>query len=247
MPIKFNDDFIKQLVEIEHFKHGKSLRMIERENGMSNDTIRKRCKKLGIETRSRIESIKSNLKHLDFPVGDNHWRRKNLEASARLAAIHSENMKENNPSNNPGTKLKISESLSKTLKNNPTFHEQLFYDFLTERNVDFQFQERIGKYIADFIIGDVIIEIDGRGHSSRFASDRIRDKALNDRCFHVVRVNQDSLFNKRAKNPRFKPYKLMSVIEKYIPALNIVNSLISDGGKYRVIVRESYTFSEIIY
>lgn len=247
MTIKFTDDFIKQLVDIEHFKHGKSLRMIERENGMSNDTIRKRCMKLGIKTRSRIDSIHANQKHVQKITGDNHWRAKNKEASERLSVLHSENMKKNNPSHNPEIKKKIIKSLAATLAANPTFHEKMFYEFLKSNNISFEYQQIIGSYIVDFLIDDVVIELDGRGHASRLASDRIRDKALNDRCFHVVRVNQDCLFNKRAKIPKFRPFKFISIIENLIPSLNVVNSLIPDGGKYRVVFRESYTGTEIIY
>jgi len=247
MPKLVSDEEIKRLIEVDHFIHNKSLRMIERENGIGNGVMSNRCKKLGITPRNRFESIVACQEHIDHPKGDDHWRRNNLEASRRLSKLHSDNMKINNPSRNPETKQKITNSLAITLGDNLTFHEEMFSCFLKDQNIPFNSQQVIDKYIVDFLIGNVIIELDGRGHASRFAGDRIRDKALNDLGFHVVRVNQDLLFNKRAKIPAFRPNKLIAVVEQLIPLMNIHSRLIPDGGKYRVIHRKAYTGAEIIY
>ena len=247
MPKLISDKEIKRLIEIDHFIHNKSLRMIERENGMGNGVMSNRCKKLGIKPRNRFESILACQEHIAHPVGDDHWRRKDLAASARLSALHSDNMKKNNPSHNPEIKKKICESLAATLKNNLTFHEKLFSEFLKSYNVQFESQKIVGNYISDFTIGDVLIELDGRGHASRKAGDRIRDKSLNDLGFHVMRVNQDGLFNKRAAVPVFRPSKLITVIEQFIYGMNISGGLIPDGGKYRVIHREAHTGAETIH
>jgi len=221
--------------------------MIERENGLSNDTIRKRCKKLGIETRNRIDSINACQGHIYHLSGEEHWRRKDVDSSNRLAAKHSARMKENNPSHNKESKEKICSSLAKTLKSNPTFHENLFIEFFKSAGIDFEHQKIVGNYIADFAIGSLLIELDGRGHSSRKTTDRIRDKALNDLGFDVVRVDQDSLFNKRAKNPSFKPNKLIGIIEGRVYGMDITRSLVPIKCKYRVIVREAYTGIERVY
>ena len=199
-------DRAKYLIDVEHIKHGKSLRLIERENGLSNDTLRKAATRFGIRTRSRIDSIRVNQQHIEYPSGEAHWRATNNEAAARLSAIHSKRMTDNNPSCNPESKRKITASLASTYKNNPTPHEQLFHSFLESHNIEFEFQAIVGGYIADFLIGGVTIELDGRGHASRRASETIRDKSLNALGFHVVRVQQDGLLNKRANAPVFRPY-----------------------------------------
>lgn len=244
---KISDEEVKRLVETEHFIHGKSLRSIERANGLSNDVLRKRCIKLGIKTKGRVESIRANQKYIVSPSGDDHWRRYNTKASQRLALLHSKNMKENNPSHNPETKQKITESLAITLFNNPTFHEKMFIEFLDMSGIKFKFQEVISKYIVDFLIDNVVIELDGRGHSSRITSDRVRDKALNTLGFYVVRVNQDSLFNRRTQNPVFKPEKLMAIIKTFIPYPYGVNTIIPYPSQYRVIVREANTATERVF
>ena len=145
-------------------------------------------------------------------------------------------------------------SLTKTLKANPTFNEQLFIDFLKVHNIPFEHQYNTGEYIADFRIGPVLIEFDGRGHASREAADRIRDKAITDLGFYVVRVDQDSLFDKRCQNPTFKPFKLMRAVKNIIKWSAMVadfwhfsDCLIPDGGKYRVIIRQPNGLPEIIF
>ena len=184
------DEEIISLVKNDHWIHGKSLRLIERDNGMSNDTIRKRCIKLGIETKSRRQSIIDNEKHCPHPKGKDHWRMNDIEASKRLAERHSQAMKDNNPVHNPEVRDRMLTSLQTRFKKNPTFHESLFIDILTKSNNSFEFQPRIDKYIPDFLIGDsLILEIDGRGHADRVATDSIRDELLCGLGFTIVRIS----------------------------------------------------------
>lgn len=252
---KIGDDRKRFLIEVEHLDHGKSLRLVERENGLSNDTLRKFAKKHGIETRGRVDSIRANLSggHISYPSGHDHWRAKDKEASARLARTHSDRMKVKNPSWDAASKLKISSSLCKTLKNKPTFHESLMIEFLDKWDIPYEHQFQAGTYIADFRICCVLVELDGRGHASREASDRVRDKTLTDLGFYVVRIQQDGLFNKRTKSPELKPYKLMSTIKSIIKYKAMISDfwhfsgcLIPDGGKYRVVVRQPNGLPDII-
>jgi very-short-patch-repair endonuclease len=250
---KLTDEQKKALIQIDHIKHGKSLRLIERENCISNDTLRKFAKKNGIVCRSRLESIRVNQQHIQYPSGETHWRSTNKVASKRLSEIHSSGMKANNPSHNKEIRLKINASLTATLKDNPTFHESIMIDFFNEHNIPFEHQFNTGNYIADFRVCNILIELDGRGHASRKASDIIRDKVITDLGFYVVRVDQDSLFNKRAKNPTFKPFKLMGIVKNLIKwdcrisnFWHFSSCLIPDTGKYRVIVRKPNGLPEVI-
>ena len=242
------DEEIIKLVENNHWIHGKSLRLIERENGLSNDTIRKRCIKLGITTKSRSQSSKDNEKHCPHPKGSDHWRMNNIEASKRLAEQHSLAMKTNNPVHNPEVRNRMLDSLQKTFEKNTTFHESLFIDILTKSNNLFKSQPRVDKYIADFIIGDnVIVELDGRGHSGRTASDLVRDKFLCGLGFTVVRFDQDMFFNKRAIKPTVRGEKVFRIIKDLVPGFNIPDFLPAIECKYRVRVRKPNPFTEIIY
>lgn len=111
----------------------------------------------------------------------------------------------------------------------------------------YEFQFCALEYIADFKIGNCLIELDGRGHASRKAKDLIRDKRLCALGYNVVRIDQDCLLNFRAKNPVFRPHKLLSVIEELVPSFNIPATLPPIICKHRVIVRKPNPFIEVIY
>lgn len=242
------DEEIIQLVENDHWIHGKSLRLIERENGLSNDTVRKRCVKLGIETKSRSQSIRDNEKHCPSPKGKDHWRMNNIEASKRLAERHSKAMRDNNPVHNPEVRDRMLTSLQSRYKNNPTFHEALFIDILTKSKNSFEFQPRVGKYIPDFLIGDsLILELDGRGHADRVATDSVRDELLCGLGFTIMRVDQDTFFNKRADNPVVRGKKVFRIIKDFVPCFNIPDFLPAVECKHRVRVRKPNPFTEVIY
>tara|TARA_R110000850_G_scaffold54418_1_gene129580 strand:- start:163 stop:906 length:744 start_codon:yes stop_codon:yes gene_type:complete len=247
MTIKISNKEIINLVNQEHWIHGKSLRLIERENNLSNDTIRKRCINLGIKTKSRKQSIIDNEKHIERPVGDKHWSKTNPSLLAKCANESSLRMSKRNPISKPGVAELIAQTKSVLYFANPTFHEGLFIDILDSLGVTYEFQTPIGKYIADFKVGNVLVELDGRGHASRKATDIIRDQFLCGLGFYVVRINQDSLFDKRSKNPVLRPNKLIRVIENLIPSLNISSLLPTVTCKYRVVVRNPNPFTEVVY
>ena len=223
----------------------KSLRSLERDHSLPNGCLSNYARSRGIGVKGRIESLLTS--DISRPKGVDHWRSKDPEASEALALKHSKRMSENNPSHNEDSKRKITSSLAKTLLKNPTFHENLVKDVFDKLGIRYKFQEVIGGYICDFVIRDIVIEIDGRGHASRKASDRIRDKSLCSLGLKVVRVNQDSIFNKRAKEPVLQAGKLISVIKDIMPDVKVDCSNITELGKYRVLVRQGDPITEIIY
>ncbi len=248
MTAKIADKEIARLVNELHWGQGKSLRMIEREHGLSNDTIRKRCIKLNIKTKNNKQSIIDSQKHVIRPVGDAHWSKKNPKALARCARDSSARMKANNPIHKSGIAEKAAKTKATRYNKEPTFHESLVIDLFESTGVPFEFQPAISKYIPDFVAyGNVIIEVDGRGHANRKASDLVRDELLCGLGFYVVRINQDSLFNKRAKKPVFRPNKLIGVIEDLVPCGNISSLLPPIECKHRVVVRKPNPFTEVIY
>lgn len=248
MTIKTTDDEIKRLVKEFHWGQGKSLRMIEREHGLSNDTIRKRCIRLNIKTKSRQQSIIDVEKHIIRPVGDNHWSKTNPELMAKCAKVSSERMTTNNPIHKKGVPEQIAKTKSIRFKKEPTFHESLIINLFDDISMPYEFQPAISKYIPDFVVcGNIIIEIDGRGHASRKASDLVRDQFLCGLGFYVVRIDQDLLFNKRLEKPVFRPNKLIRVIENLVSCPDFSSLLPSVTCEHRVIVRKPNPFTEVIY
>jgi very-short-patch-repair endonuclease len=203
---------------------------------------------MGIKTKTRKQSIIDNEKHITRPSGESHWSRTNKEAALRCAEESSRRMTENNPVHKNGVPEAIALTKSKLYSNNPTFHEGLIIELFNKTGVPYNFQPAIKSYVPDFLIcGKVVLEIDGRGHASRKASDLIRDKLLCGLGFDVVRIDQDLLFNKRAKKPVFRPNKLIRVIEDLIPDIDVSRLLPPVTCKRRVIVRKHNPFTEIIY
>lgn len=248
MTIKTTDDEIIRLVNEFHFKQGMSLRSIEREYGLSNDTIRKRCIKLNIKTKSQRQSIIDNEKHIARPSGDNHWSKTNPDALAATSKASSMRMTKNNPVHKKGVAEKIALTNSERFKQTPTFHESLMIELFDLIDMPYEFQPAISKYVPDFVVcGNVIVEIDGRGHASRKASDLVRDQFLCSLGFYVVRINQDLLFNKRLAEPVFRPNKLIRVIGDLCGWVDFSGLLPSVTCKHRVIVRKPNPFTEIVY
>lgn len=79
-----------------------------------------------------------------------------------------------------------------------SYPEKVAFDFLTELGVEFEHQKRIEGFYPDFVIGNLIIEIDGeRWHDAE--KDAIRDKKLNDAGFSVVRIKSTENIQQRIK------------------------------------------------
>jgi len=241
-------NFVKNLIDSEHFGAGKSIRRIERENGITVSRLNYWAKLHGIDIKSRNQSIRDDTKFVDKPTGDNHWSKKKPEVHRRNCAIASERMTNNNPSHDINSVIKCRDTLSKIFKNNPTPHEKLFASILDSLGVEYSTQERIMRYNPDFAIGNTLIELDGRGHASRAAKDSVRDKLLCEAGYNVVRIKQDSMWDKRRFPDTVKPGKLLSVIKEYVSSLDLSGLDPSFSfGKYRVLVREAYTGAEVIY
>ena len=241
-----NLEWCKKLVE-EHWSTGKSLRRIERENGLSNDVIRKFAIKHNIPTRSRKESINASMKFNNVLKGEKHWSQLKPASFKQMCIERSIAMRKNNPVFCDKTLKKIAKTKSNTYKKHLTQHEKLITNIFHKAGICFDTQVPIDKYIADIVIDNTIVELDGRGHAGRAGKDAIRDQFLCSLGFNVVRVNQDSIFNTRARIPKLRLGKLCWVLEKYLPRVDFSSIPPSIRGKYRVLVREAYSFTEVIY
>ena len=86
---------------------------------------------------------------------------------------------------------------ARTLRRNATDAERLLWKALREKlpYAKFRRQVPIGRYVADFVCFEakLIVELDGSQHAdSRY--DRVRDAALSDRGFEVLRIWNGDLF-----------------------------------------------------
>lgn len=76
---------------------------------------------------------------------------------------------------------------------NPTRAEKKFRDRLKENKIKFRTQWVIGFYIVDFLIGKIVVEIDGKSHDNRKEYDRERTKYLQSLGYWVVRIKNEDV------------------------------------------------------
>lgn len=88
---------------------------------------------------------------------------------------------------------------SQNMRLNPTKSEKLFKERLELSHIGFKTQWVIGIYIVDFLIKNIIVEIDGSIHSNikNILWDKDRDNYLKSKGYKVIRINNSdvSTFN----------------------------------------------------
>lgn len=78
--------------------------------------------------------------------------------------------------------------LSRLRRSTSTKSERRISEILKRNRIKFQFRARVGKYEADFLIGRVVIEVDGNVHKR---SNSIRDAALVKMGYIPIHVHSD--------------------------------------------------------
>jgi very-short-patch-repair endonuclease len=73
-------------------------------------------------------------------------------------------------------------------RNKISYPERVAFDYLKSLGVEFEHQKQVGKYFPDFVIGNVIIEIDGE-HWHNKEKDAARDKELEELGYKIYRIN----------------------------------------------------------
>lgn len=138
------------------------------------------------------------------------------------------------------TRKKLSEICKKRYRDNPELHpnrrlasnrskmtypERVAQDWLSRKQIPFLYNERVGKYYPDFLVGSIIIEIDGeRWHPEDSENDKSRDDDLRSMGYTIFRIRsreciEDKLaeiFNMDLDPESFKPLprKPKSVVPK---------------------------------
>lgn len=66
--------------------------------------------------------------------------------------------------------------------------ERRLYDLLNHSKIKFKFQYRIGPYRADFLVNDLVVELDGPHHEARKDYDIRRDDFMRERGYRILRI-----------------------------------------------------------
>lgn len=132
------------------------------------------------------ERIKAGEK-LGF-LRDNFWTpEKRKEKSIWRIQLHKDN-----PESHPNRKLAGN-------RNRMTYPEKVAFDFLLRNNIKFDHQKQISKYFVDFLINNVVIEIDGaRWHNKE--KDAIRDSIIESLGYIVHRIDSKDRIEDRIKD-----------------------------------------------
>lgn len=77
-----------------------------------------------------------------------------------------------------------------------TYPEQVAGNWLEKNNFTYEKNKRIGRYYPDFVIGSIIIEIDGE-YWHYEEKDRVRDKNLSDLGYTVHRIKAKERIEER--------------------------------------------------
>lgn len=81
-------------------------------------------------------------------------------------------------------------------RNKMTYPEKVAFEYLTKLGIEFEHQKQIGKYFPDFVVGKIIIEIDGaQWHSAD--KDQARDAVLNSLGYTVYRIDSKDRIEQR--------------------------------------------------
>jgi very-short-patch-repair endonuclease len=96
--------------------------------------------------------------------------------------------------------------------------EAMFYNAFTSKYpaVEIKTQYRIGKYTADFIVGRIAIEIDGKDYhetSEQVRSDKIRDREIALKGFNVIRYSGYEVYHK-LQDVIIEVYKIVTASNK---------------------------------
>lgn len=72
-------------------------------------------------------------------------------------------------------------------RNRMSYPERVAFDYLTRMGIEFEHQKQVDKYFPDFIVGKVIVEVDGeRWHDAE--KDKQRDAVLESYGYSVIRI-----------------------------------------------------------
>lgn len=68
-----------------------------------------------------------------------------------------------------------------------SYPEQVAFDWLTRYNIVFEHQKKIDKFFPDFVVGNLVIEIDGAQWHDK-EKDKVRDEIISSYGYKVVRI-----------------------------------------------------------
>lgn len=96
----------------------------------------------------------------------------------------------------PSLTVELLEERAERMRQNPTPSEAMFATRLLDAAIDFRGQFVIGNYIVDFLVGSLVIEIDGAVHAKaeQRKYDARRDAFIRRMGYKILRIPNDDVF-----------------------------------------------------
>lgn len=107
------------------------------------------------------------------------------------------------------------EQMKNSLSSEPS-PERILYDILKNEGIEFAFQKNIGPYQVDFVIQDLILEIEDSVHNSSLLIDFKRDKYLKDRGYILKKISEETI--------RTNPQAIVQFIYETLERMNSIMS-----------------------
>jgi very-short-patch-repair endonuclease len=140
-----------------------------KKNAVKTQTTMKKLYDSGYRTPTQMQSYWTDEKRKQ----KSEWRKK----------LHKDN-----PETHPNRRLAGN-------RNKMTYPEKVAYDWLTSNQIKFKHNELIGIFYPDFVIGSIIIEIDGEYWHSKEIDD-IKDNFFRENGYTVYRIKSKDKIEK---------------------------------------------------
>lgn len=79
-----------------------------------------------------------------------------------------------------------------------SYPEKVAYDFLIKHAIVFEHQKKIDRFYPDFVIGNLIIEIDGVNWHDK-EKDKLRDEIISNHGYTIIRISTNENIEQRLK------------------------------------------------
>lgn len=124
---------------------------------------------------------------------------------------------------------------AENMRYKPTRSEREFSDLLEIHNIKFKQQFVIGRYIVDFLIGKIVVEIDGESHNGREEYDRERDSFISSRGYRIIRIKNNEVKNFSITRLKQKNMKQESVtVEITSELLDKLSDSLKNGSHLKI-------------
>lgn len=130
--------------------------------------------------------------------------------------------------------IEVLKERAESMRMAPTFHEKKFKERLELAGINYKTQWVIGNYIVDFLVGNTIVEIDGRSHfeADQAQYDKQRTSYLKGLGFKEIRVRNENVVSfdmnmlrglrQQKKKKQKRDYRIFIEEKPLLPEIKVI-------------------------